>query len=100
MADEVIITEYKQPASGNNSSIGGDIITTQVLDIAVQSAQLDSATDYIIIQSKGTGFWYKVGDTTVSAAADTDGNSWLPADQKSDPYPVNQSTYIDTAADA
>lgn len=100
MADEVIIIEMKKPREGEKSSVAGDIVTTQVLDIAAQSAQFNAATEVIVIQSKGVGFWAKIGDSTVSAAADTDGNFWVPADTKSDPYPITGLKYLDTAADA
>lgn len=100
MADEVIIEEY---AGYNiNLVIPSTPITTQVLDIATASAQLNASTEYVRIVSKGTGFWYKFGQSDVSAAADTDGNLWLAADQFRDHkvHPDSSSRYIDTAADA
>lgn len=100
MADEVIIEEYQNPAGGPGSSIGGTLVTTQVVDIGTLSAAMNANTDYVIVRSKGTGFWFIVGGSTASAAADTNGNLWLDAGQKSDPIPVNSTTYIDTAADA
>ena len=101
MADEVIIYEYARPKEGQTSSVAGKMITTQVLDIGTQSAEFNISTDIIVIQSKGTGFWFKQGDSTVSAAAATDGNGWVVADCKADPLPVSTDyRYVDTAADA
>lgn len=101
MADEVIIEEYTKPANGYSSSIAGRLITTQVLDIATLSAAMNVATDYVVVQSKGVGFWLKQGASDVSAAADTNGNLWIPADGRSDPLPISAGNdYIDTAADA
>lgn len=105
MADEVIIEEYASVGLEDGSTdirnkpTPNDLITTQVLDIATASAALNSRTVFVRIQSKGTGFWYKVGDSSVSAAPDTDGNCWLPADQFRD-YAISSETHIDTAADA
>jgi len=97
MADEVIIEEY---ASFDAAiQIPTVPITTQVLDIATLSAQLDDRTRYVRIRSKGTGFWYKFGDSSASAAADTDGNLWCGADEFFD-HRVGNGLYIDTAADA
>jgi hypothetical protein len=85
MADEVIIEEYanlkKDPSSGEILQIPAELITTQVLDIAVASAAFNARTSFIRVQSKGTGFWYLIGGASPSATANTDGNSWLPADQ-------------------
>lgn len=99
MADEVIIEEYA--TFGSLLPIATVPITTQVLDIATASAAFTSNTKYIRIRSKGTGFWYKIGATAALAAAtaDTDGNTWLPADQ-SVPHRVSGGMFIDTAADA
>lgn len=100
MADEVIIEEYQ----GFNAKMQAPVqpITTQVLDIATASSQLNASTEYIRIQSKDTGFWYKFGTSSVSAAADTNGNLWLPANQFRDHkiHPNSTNRYIDTAADA
>ena len=73
MANEVIIEEYRNFV--DRSPIASEWITTQIKDIGTLSAQLNSATKYIRIKSKGTGFWYKLGDVSTSAAADTAGNS-------------------------
>lgn len=97
MADEVIIEEYQ--TIDPNLQIPTQWITTQVLDIATASSELDEKTKYIRIRSKGTGFWYTFGGSAVSAAADTDGNSYLAAGDFVD-HVVGRGTYIDTAADA
>jgi hypothetical protein len=100
MADEVIIVEMRKPSSKEGQmNIFGDIITTQVLDIATLSAAMNTDTAMVQIISKGTGFWYKVGGSSVSAAADTNGNVWLKADA-SHSISIEGDKYIDTAADA
>jgi hypothetical protein len=102
MANEVIIEEYagllvKDAQNKYIDKIQGDFITSQVLDIAEASAAFNASTQYIRIQSKGTGFWYILGGASPSAAANTDGNRWLPADQ-SIIIPLEGNTKIDTAA--
>lgn len=102
MADEVIIVEMQKPTrreTGDSMNILGNIITTQVVDIGTLSAALNAKTELVLIISKGTGFWYKLGGSDVSAAADTNGNVWLVADQQHG-IEVTDWTYIDTAADA
>jgi hypothetical protein len=104
MADEVIIEEFKSAGLDDgdtqyrNKSLPKGLNTTQVLDIAVESAAFASGTNWIRIQSKGVGFWYKIGASGVTAAANTNGNSWLPADQFRDIALVAGQTNIDTAA--
>ena len=103
MADEVIISEYKRPnivVQGGVAPVYGVLVTTQVVDIATRSAAMNASTALVRLQSKATGFWYKRGDVTVSAAADTNGNSWLPADQAIDLQVDGTNTHIDTAVDA
>ena len=99
MADEVIIEEYHSYKIGMNTHTVP--VTTQVLDIAVLSAQLNAETNMIRVQSKGVGFWLVFGGSAASAAADTNGNIWVPADASRD-FIVNKGSglYIDTAADA
>lgn len=97
MANEVLIEEYQ--AFDANIQIPTQWITTQILDIAELSAALNANTKYIRIRSKGVGFWYTFGDSTASAAANTNGNSWIPVDDFTD-HRVGAGVYIDTAADA
>lgn len=102
MADEVIIVEMQKPTrreTGDALSIYGHVITTQVLDIGTASAALNAATDMIEVQSRGTGFWVRLGGSDVSAAADTDGNFWIPAGGAK-AIEVVSFTHVDTAADA
>lgn len=104
MADEVILVEMRRATSRGSGvplSVFGDVITTQVLDIATRSAALNAKTEIVQIISKGTGFWYRAGGSSVNAVADTDGNTWLGAD-KEHSLEVNGAvmTHIDTAADA
>lgn len=103
MADEVIISErafnVKGPA-GQISQVPGERITTQVLDITVKSAAFNDRTRMIRISNNaGAAIWYKIGDTNVSAAANTDGNEYLGSGQFVD-EPVEAGQFIDTAADA
>ena len=103
MADEVIISEYKRPdltVQGGTSTVYGEAVTSQVLDIATLSAEMNDSTRMVRLQSKGTGFWYIQGTASASATADTDGSHWLPADQSIDLTINPTNTYIDTAADA
>lgn len=98
MTNEVIVAEY--PGTGSEQSYFGIPIGSQVLDIGTLSAQMDGSTRLVRLQSKGTGFWYKQGDSAVSAAADTNDSHWLPADQAIDLTICPGFDYIDTAADA
>lgn len=91
MASEVIIEEYA--SFDANIQCPTAWITTQVLDIGEVAAALSASTKYVVITSRGTGFWYSFNG---AAAADTAGNSWLPADT-SRPHRV-QGLTIDTAA--
>lgn len=105
MADEVIIIEMSRPppVDGVHLSALGNILTTQVLDIATASAEFNEKTTFIRIRSKGTGFWYKTGLTAAAAAAtaDTDGNDWIAADSFVDIVtPTAVTRFVDTAADA
>ena len=94
MANEVVVEEYQSYDA--NMGIPTIPITTQVLDIATLSAALNPLTKYVRIRSKGTGFWFKFGGAAVSAVANTNGNSWLPADQFVD-HQIGAGNYLDTA---
>lgn len=98
LADEVIISEYTDPLGSAVGTIYGRPITSQVLDIATLSSEVSSSTVMIRLQSKDVGFWYKQGDSSVSAAANTNGSHWLPADQHIDLSVSEDRRYIDTAA--
>ena len=108
MADEVIIVEMQKPdivSNGTMIPVIGKILTTQVVDIATLSAQLNANTDIVRLKAKGTGFWYITGGSGASAAANTNGNDWIAAGDYID-IEVKRAngktnfTYIDTAADA
>lgn len=94
MANEVIIEEYEN--FDVRIQAPREWITTQVLDIAEASAPLNAKTKYIRVRSKGTGFWYTMGDAA-SATANTNGNSWVPADGYND-HVVGTGIIVDTAA--
>ena len=103
MADEVIIVESKRPnivLQGSVAPVLGEITTTQVLDIATASAEVNADTQIVRVISKGTGFWLLQGDTGLSAAADTDGNIWVGADTSIDLSITPGNRFFDTAADA
>lgn len=104
MANDVIVEEYaglivRDPVTGEAAPIPGQLITTQVLNIAELSAAFNARTCFIRLQSKDLGFWYILGTSAASAVADTDGNRWLPADQFRDLFiAVRTDTHLDTAA--
>lgn len=100
MADEVIVT-YGKAASITNgiaSGVFGEVLGSYVLDIATASSAIGG--EVCRVQSKGTGFWLKLGTSGVSAAADTDGNIWIPANGSFDFEVTSNQNYLDTAADA
>lgn len=100
MADEVIISERARPALANYGTtlpIQGRRITTQVLDVAAESAAFNTATEYILITANGVDIWYDIG-ASPDATANTAGNEFLPADQSRE-EPVEAGEKIDTAAD-
>lgn len=94
MANEVIVEEYERFDVRVQAPC--EWITTQVLDIAEASAVLNAKTKYIRVRSKGTGFWYTMG-VGASATANTNGNSWIPADGWAD-HVVGTGIIVDTAA--
>lgn len=102
MANEVIISGYglsKCLTNGTVMPVYGGAVSSEVLDIGVLSSVLASGVRIVRLQSKGVGFWYKVGESDVSAAANTAGSHWLPADQHVDLEIDGVNRYIDTAAD-
>lgn len=99
MADEVLI--YETSYANQAKTIMRRPHEVQVLDIATLSAQLDDDTEVIRIQARESAFWWKIGGSTVSAAAETDGNGFLPAGNYIDiEVGLSSGLYIDTAADA
>lgn len=100
MANEVIINCYNKASLNEDlaSAVLGNPTSGEVLDIATASAALTG--DVCVVRAKGAGFWYKRGQSGVSAAANTDGNDYL-ADGSLITFEVTaESNYIDTAADA
>lgn len=101
MADEVVVSERSYPgyvAKGTSAIIQGLRLTTQVRDIGVQSAAFGTNTNYIRLTANGAAFWYKIGENP-SAAANTDGNEFLPSGATVE-EPVAPGEKIATAADA
>lgn len=103
MANEVVIEEYATPALLKNGQIVpvySKFITSQVLDTAELSAAFSSLTKMIsVVNKSGAGLWIKLGDSSVSAVADTAGNRFLKDGERYD-TDTDGHTYIDTAADA
>jgi hypothetical protein len=103
MANEVVISERALPSSvskqGNPKSPYGERVTTQVIDAGSKSAALDNATEAVLITANGADIWYKIGGSSVSAAANTAGNEFLAADQSRLEI-VTAGQYIDTAANS
>lgn len=102
MANEVIIEEYDaaglQYPDGQYAPMPGALITTQIMSIATVSGAFDTRTNFIRLQSKGVGFWYRLGGASPDAIANIAGNRWLPADQFRDIYIVpGIDIKIDTA---
>ena len=89
MANEVIVEEY---ASTANQPIPPQFNKTTTKDIG-QTITPGSQCMFVRIRSKGTGFWYSFNG---NAAANTDGSSWLPADQFVD-HQISTGCVIDTA---
>lgn len=100
MANEVIINCYKKASINEDlaSAVLGDPTGGEVLDIGTASAVLTG--DICVLRAKGTGFWYKRGQSGVSAAANTEGNDYLSAGGAVCFEVTSSSNYIDTAADA
>lgn len=100
MANEVIINCYKKASINEDlaSAVLGDPSSGEVLDIATASAALTG--DVCVIRAKGSGFWYKRGQSGVSATANADGNDYLAAGDVVCFEVTAGSNYIDTAADA
>lgn len=104
MANDVIVREYSAAGVLKNGSIvpiyeEDTLITTQFLDIGVESAAFNTATRVIAIDSKAAAFQYKFGQSGVSAVANAAGNSFLPASATRD-FQIGGHTHIDTVADA
>ena len=103
MENEIIIAEYAsffcRYEDGSYAPVVGEFIASQVLDIGTRSAKLDERTKLVSIMHKdGTAFWYKTGDSSVSAVANTDGNRFLPAGVLWNFGVGLNERYIDTAA--
>lgn len=99
MANEVIITYYN-PASANkdlSSGVYGEKLGGEVLNIGVRSAVLSGVVARV--KAKDTGFWLNIGGSTVDAASDTGGNTWLDAGDVYDFEVTDTNNYLDTAAD-
>lgn len=103
-ADEVVVSERLYPGMiryGVPVEIQGYPVTTQVLDIATESAAFSEDTNYILIcNNAGAVIWYKLGPSGVSAAANTNGNEYLPSGACREEPLRSTDTNIDTAADS
>lgn len=100
MADEVVIVEFTMPEGGLSASIAGKVITSQVLDVGTLSAEMNANTKFVSITANGSPIWVKQGGSSVSAAANTDGNVLILSGQTF-VLPIDSTTkYVDSAADA
>jgi len=98
MADEVIIEEYSAFDAGTQAPTVPH--KTQVIDAGDKSAALSNTTKIIGITAREVSFWYKLGASDVSAAAETDNNLFIPVGTTRY-HNVSKSSglYIDTAQD-
>ena len=103
MANEVIISEYERPGiilQGWVAPVYGPPVTSQIIDIAVLSAAMNSDTRVIRLQAKDLSFWFTQGNASASAAANTDGSHFLATGEHIDLQVDATNTHIDTAVDA
>ena len=100
MANEVVITYWKAASvkDGIASGVFGEPTGGEVVDIGTRSAAFTG--EIVRIRAKGSGFWYRVGGSTVNAVANTDGNDYLADGDFVDIEVTGDSNYVDTAADA
>lgn len=105
MANEVIISEYgenKVITNGQISEALGPLLTSQVLTTSAKSEAFNAKTEVIKVTVKSdaaAAVWVKIGDTSVSAVANTAGNEYI-AKGGSVLFKVKGGQFIDTAADA
>ena len=101
MADEIKIMEHSSPAlykTGQMIPIHGPHVTTQELDISVESATTSSSTDYVSIHCT-VDCWINIGATPSAIAGDS--GSIFQSAGTTQQYPVIGGTdKIDTAADS
>lgn len=104
MTNEVIITEYRTPnvvLNGQINDVLGPIITSQVITTGNKSEATNAKTTIVQIDVKsnaGAAVWVKVGDSSVSAAANTAGNIYIPKGGNIK-LNITGGQYIDTATD-
>lgn len=89
MANEVIIEEYA--AFDPSIQCPSSPLTTQIINAGANSAPFNSTTAYIRIRSVGLAFWWKIGGTGNTAAANTAGSTRLPADSFTD-HTISKNT--------
>jgi hypothetical protein len=96
MADEITIHEHAEP--NRVTLVKSPLITSQVLDLTVKSAAFNALTRVVRITAQAAA-WVKIGDTNVSANANTDGNIYLHAADTIE-IEVEPGQFLDSAADA
>lgn len=105
MANEVELREYSQIAVLRNGSVvpvysEESFITSQFLDLGVESAAFNVNTVAVSLGAKGTAYQYKFGQAGVDAStANADGNSYLASNTTRD-FTIGDHTNVDTVADA
>lgn len=104
MADDVTYIECKRPnvvTQGGVAPVLGEIVTTQVVDVAVRSAKFNVDTRTVRVKNRSAAeIWFRQGGSSVNAAADTNGNFSLEAGEFYDLSVTPGFEYIDSAADA
>lgn len=102
MANEVLIEEYGEfkikYMDGTPVPVVGEFLGSQVLTVGTLSAAFDPAVKLLrIVDVGGAGFWFKMGDSSVSAAAFVADNRYVhPSTFYFTPV-LRGETYIDTA---
>lgn len=98
MANEIVIYELRDIPAGNHSSLFSNPVTTQYVDYGALSSEFNADTRAIRVKNVGlTTAFYKLGDSSVSAAANTAGNMVLAAGEVEDIWIGRGLRYLDNA---
>lgn len=98
---DVVVTEHRRPEltvyGGVAGNVLNEVINTQVLALGVRSDPFNVDTRMIRVQSRGAGFYFRIGDDTVDASVGDVGNVWVPADGFVDIMILPEQTHLSTA---